>query len=65
MRPIIRFVKSSWLGGPILLCIVAGAGLLYLVFRERIYLYGVACYFVVVGGIMVVSFAMRNRRGKL
>jgi len=62
MYPIIGFIKGSRIGGPILLGIVAVAGLLYLVYRDLIYLYGVACYLGVVGGILAVSFAMKNLR---
>ncbi len=64
MHSIIGYLKESRLGGPIMLGLVAGAALLYLVYRDRSILYGVGCYFVVVGGIILVSFAARNRHSK-
>jgi hypothetical protein len=64
MHPLVGFIKVRRIGGSILLGIVAGAGVLYLVFRDPIYLYGVACYFAIFGGFLAFLFAMRNRRRK-
>lgn len=64
MHAIFGYLKQSRMGGPILLGVAAGAGLLFLAYRDRFFLYGVACYFVVVGGMILVSLLIRNRRGK-
>jgi hypothetical protein len=65
MQAIIGYLKESRMGGPILLGVAAGAGLLFLVYRDRFFLYGLACYFAVVGGMVLVSLVIRNRHGKL
>jgi hypothetical protein len=64
MHPIVGFIKGRQIGSSILLGIVAGAGLLYLVFRDPIYLYAVACYFAIFGGFLTFLVAMKNSRGK-